>query len=38
MLVWTLIEVLEKKRNVSMNISRSVKNVSRNIKILIKNG
>ena len=30
--MWILIEVLVKERNISMNIGRSIKNVSKNIK------
>jgi hypothetical protein len=35
MLVWMLIDVLVKEK-ISINISRSIKNVSRNIKVIIK--
>jgi hypothetical protein len=35
MLVWMLIDVLVKEK-ISINISRSIKNVSRNIKVIVK--
>ena len=35
MLVWMLIDVLVKEK-ISINISRSITNVSRNIKVIIK--
>lgn len=35
MLVWMLIDLLVKEK-ISINVSRSIKNVSRNIKVIIK--